>query len=158
MADTAIEWLPPHQPHCLGCGPDNPSGLKLRVRRVSDRIHGEVVFAVDHAGAPGYAHGGAVATALDDAFGFLAMLGGRPAVTARLEVDYRAPVLVGVPLTVEAWDESPGDGGRTRRLRAVLRDAQGATLAEASGLFVVVDPSHFHHEAGGLPEDWEVPW
>jgi acyl-coenzyme A thioesterase PaaI-like protein len=151
-------WLAPHHEQCLGCGPGNPAGFRLRARRVGDRIVGEATVQAAHAGAPGCAHGGAVATLLDDAFGFVAMLGGEPAVTARLEVDYRAPVLVGTPLTIEAWDESP-PGERKRRLRGVLRDAEGRTLAEARGLFVVVDPSHFHDEAGGMPEHWRrVPW
>jgi acyl-coenzyme A thioesterase PaaI-like protein len=156
--DHPTEWLPPHQPRCLGCGPDNPAGIGLRVRRDGDHVVGEATLNVNHEGAPGYAHGGAVATLLDDAFGFVAMLGGHPAVTARLEVDYRAPVLIGRPLSVEAWDEAePGE--RKRRLRGVLRDEDGKVLAEASALFVVVDPSHFHDEAGGMPEHWrKVPW
>ncbi|HEU4975339.1 MAG TPA: PaaI family thioesterase [Baekduia sp.] len=152
------DWLPPHHERCLGCGPGNPAGFGLRARRAGDRVHCEVTLGPDHAGAPGYAHGGAVATILDDAFGFVAMLGGRPAVTARLEVDYRAPVLLGVPLTIEAWDEAP-PGDRKRRLRGILRDPEGTVLAEANGLFVVVDPSHFHAGAGGMPEHWRrVPW
>jgi acyl-coenzyme A thioesterase PaaI-like protein len=151
-------FLTPHSARCLGCGPDNPAGINLRVREEGGRIVGEATLGSDHEGAPGYAHGGAVATLLDDAFGFVAMLTGHPAVTARLEVDYRAPVLTGTPLAVEAWDESePGD--RKRRLRGVLRDADGRVLAEGSALFVVVDPSHFHDAAGGMPDHWrKVPW
>jgi acyl-coenzyme A thioesterase PaaI-like protein len=155
----ATDWLRPHQPHCLGCGAENPAGLGLKVRREGDRLFGEATLTAHHQGAPGYAHGGAVATVLDDALGFVAMLTGRPAVTARLEIDYRAPVLIGTPLTVEAWDETPDAEDRKRRLRATLRDADGTMLAEASGLFVCVDPSHFHNDAGRMPEHWgEVPW
>jgi acyl-CoA thioesterase FadM len=155
---TADELIP-HQPYCMGCGPENPATLGLRLRREGARIHGEATLGRIHEGAPGYAHGGAVATLLDDAFGFVAMGSGHPAVTARLEVDYRAPVLIGQPLVIETWDESERPEDRKRHLRGELRDAGGKVLAEASALFVRVDPSHFHNAAGRMPDHWgEVPW
>jgi hypothetical protein len=54
--------LPPHYPTCLGCGPDAEQGFHLEVRRDGDEVVTEHVFAPRHSGAPGIAHGGAVAT------------------------------------------------------------------------------------------------
>lgn len=71
--------LPPHHPHCLACGPDNPHGHHLTVRRRGEEVHATHVFDERHVGAPGIAHGGAVATVLDDLFGFLLYLTGGPA-------------------------------------------------------------------------------
>jgi uncharacterized protein (TIGR00369 family) len=155
---SATEWLAPHQPWCMGCGPENPATLGLRMRAEGGRVVGEATLRHEHEGAPGYAHGGAVATLLDDALGFVGRLHGHLVVTARLETDYRAPVLMGVPLQVEAWEESERDG-RKLYLRGVVRDQAGTVLAEARGLFVVVDRSHFHAAAGGKAEpDGELPW
>lgn len=48
-----------------------------------------------HQGAPGLAHGGIIATAMDEAMGVLNRLLLVPAVTVHLEVDYIRPVPVG---------------------------------------------------------------
>jgi uncharacterized protein (TIGR00369 family) len=155
---TETAWMPPHQPWCMGCGPENPATLGLRVRGQDGRVVGEATLRHKHEGAPGYAHGGAVATLLDDALVLVVRLNGLLGVTARLEIDYRAPVLLEVPLTVDAWEEADRDG-RKLYLAASVRDADGKVLAEARGLFIVVDPSHFHAAAGGKAEPGrELPW
>ena len=81
MTDTERTPLPSHAPGCFGCGPNNPCGLGLHAWRDGEEVRGHVVFAEHHSGAPGFAHGGAVATALDDCLGFLLYVIGQPAVT-----------------------------------------------------------------------------
>ena len=83
--------LPPHSPTCMGCGPDNPAGLQLEVFRSGDEVYTDVTFDERHIGAPGLAHGGAVAAACDDLFGFTLWIALTPAVTRSLTVDYLAP-------------------------------------------------------------------
>jgi acyl-coenzyme A thioesterase PaaI-like protein len=134
------EPLRPHHPGCLGCGPDNPAGLAMRMERDGDRVHGSVQLDDRHQGAPGYAHGGAVTTILDDALGMLLFVLRRPAVTARIEVDFRRPAFIGRPFDVEAWVDRVE--GRKLWMAAALRDA-GETIAEARSLFLVVDREHF---------------
>lgn len=58
--------LPPHYPTCLGCGPGAEQGFHLAVRREGDEVVASHVFESRHSGAPGIAHGGAVAVVLDD--------------------------------------------------------------------------------------------
>ncbi len=94
--------LPPHHPDCLGCGPQNPHGHALSVQRDENGVVAHHVFDQRHVGAPGIAHGGAVATVLDDLFGFLLYTVGELAVTRRLELDYLAPVLLGTPYVLRA--------------------------------------------------------
>jgi len=96
-----------------------------------------------HEGAPGFAHGGIVATILDDLSGELLLVLRRPAVTARLEVDYVAPVMLGRDLVAEAWVASID--GRKYRLVARITD-DGRTVATSQGLFIAVGREHF--EAG----------
>lgn len=143
--------LPPHQPNCLGCGPQNPGSMGLSLHADGGRVKGLVTLDRRHEGAPGFAHGGAVATVLDDALGSLLMLIEVPAVTARLEVDYRAPAFLGREFRVEAWLESRE--GRKLWLGGAISDA-GESIADASGLFVQVDGAHFLRGAANLPKDW----
>lgn len=88
---------------CFGCSAHNAAGLRLRFRR-----RGEVVVAdcrvADHFhGAPGIAHGGIVATLLDEiscAAAFFTR--GRRVVTGELNVRYRRPCPVEMPLHLSA--------------------------------------------------------
>lgn len=142
--------LPPHQPHCLGCGDRNPGSMGLRLRLDGDRVRGYVTLDRRHEGAPGFAHGGAVATVLDDALGTMLLVLRRPAVTAKLEVDYRRPAFLGRRFEVEAWAERTDD--RKLWLAGVLREGDDV-VAEASALFVAVSVEHFLKGRGEAEEE-----
>jgi len=142
-------YLPPHQPNCLGCGDRNPGSLGVRLRIDGERIRGEVTLDRRHEGAPGYAHGGAVATALDDTLGSLLIVLRKPAVTAKLEIDYRRPAFLGRRFEVEAWIDRID--GRKLHLAGQLTE-DGAVVAEAKGLFIEVEPEHFMRGARSLPK------
>jgi len=146
--------LPPHYPTCLGCGPDAPQGYHLSVRRDGDEgVVAEHVFEDRHSGAPGIAHGGAVATVVDDVLGFLLYVVRAPGVTRRLEVDYLKPVLVGVPYTVRGRLDRRD--GRKVWVSCECTDPQGIVAFRATGLFVLVDLSHF--SAGSTSGDGQSP-
>lgn len=138
--------LPPHHERCLGCGPDNPHGPHLRVSRRGDGVVAEHVFDNRHMGAPGVVHGGAVATVLDDLFGFLPYLVGTPAVTRQLTVDYLSPVLVGVTYRMEARVTSRED--RKFFVAASLSDLDERTVATSTAVFITVGVEHFARYAG----------
>lgn len=156
-------YLAPHQPHCLGCGDQNPASMGLRLRIDGDHVRGEVTLDRRHEGAPGFAHGGAVATILDDALGTTLVILKRPAVTAKLEIDYRQPAFLGRPFDVEAWVESVD--GRKINLAGELRDGD-AIIAQAHGLFLEVAIEHFLKGGQELPAGWrgrgegafQLPW
>jgi acyl-coenzyme A thioesterase PaaI-like protein len=142
----------PHHPHSHGCGPENPGSLGLRFHIIEDHVHSALRLDQRHEGAPGFVHGGAVATALDDTLGTLLLVLRRPAVTARLEVDYRTPVFLHTDYTVESWVERID--GRKLHLAAVIRDADRTTVAEAQALFLEVDMAHFSQGGATPPEHW----
>ena len=146
---TAADGLPAHHPECLGCGPDNAHGHHLQVRRAGERVVSEHVFDARHVGAPGIAHGGAVATVVDDLFGFVLYLVGEPAVTRHLEVDYHAPVLLQRRYVLEARLERRE--GRKLFVEATGTDDAGNTAFTAKALFVVVPLQHFAGAAAGDP-------
>jgi acyl-coenzyme A thioesterase PaaI-like protein len=94
------------------------------------------VPGAEHAGRPGFLHGGLAATLLDETMAALSWATDRAhSVTATLSLRYRSPVpLDGGALRIESWY----DDGRARRVRKVhghLLLADGTVAVEATGLF-----------------------
>jgi acyl-coenzyme A thioesterase PaaI-like protein len=135
------EVLPAHWPTCLGCGKDNPSGFHLQVRRDGDELVAEHTFVDRHSGAPGIAHGGAVATVVDDVLGFLLYVARMPGVTRHLEVEYLKPVLIGVPYVVRARIDSRD--GRKLWVSCECTAPDGTITFTAKALFLEVRLEHF---------------
>ena len=133
--------LPPHHSTCLGCGPGNPHGHHLQVRRDGDRVAAEHVFDARHMGAPGVAHGGALATVIDDLYGFLLYVVGELAVTRSLHVEYLAPIRLGIEYHL--WAELERREGRMLHLRAQVADPAGRITATSNALFLTVTVDHF---------------
>jgi acyl-coenzyme A thioesterase PaaI-like protein len=123
-----------HHDLCFGCGQANLFGLQVELERRQDgSVAGRFFVKQDHQGPPGHAHGGIVGAALDEAMALAAGEPEAPAITARLEVDLRAPAPVGAFVDLEARVE-PGPG-RRRQGRAWAR-VDGELVAEASGEMV----------------------
>jgi uncharacterized protein (TIGR00369 family) len=127
-----------HHDLCFGCGQANLFGLQLEVEPSSDGgVSGRFFVKQDHQGPPGYAHGGVIAAALDEAMALLLFGEGTFAVTGGLEIDLLAPAPVGAFVEVSARRE--GVGERTVKLAAEARGEDDKTLATATGTFVRVD-------------------
>lgn len=147
------EQIPNHYPWCYGCGDEHPAGLHMKV--VVGELSVHAVFEVTdmHQGAPGLAHGGLLSTAFDEALGALNWLVLKPAVTARLETDFRRPVPVGSVLHIDA--HITGQVGRKLYTRAVGRLGEDGPVAlTASALFLQVPLEHFREH--GRREDVEA--
>lgn len=116
-------------------------------------ISGEFEVTEHHQGAPGIAHGGLLAAAFDEALGALNWLLLRPAVTARLETDFRMPVPVGERLYIDG--RITGIDGRKVYTRAVghLGAPDGPEALAAAALFIQVGLDHFRDH--GRAEDVE---
>ena len=138
------EPIPSHYRWCFGCGDGHPTGLHMRITAQDGlRVSGVFVPSEHHQGAPGLAHGGILSTALDEILGSLNWLLTAPAVTGRLEVDFRRPVPVGQVLHIDA--EIVGAKGRKVFTRAIVRlgDSDGPVAVAATALFVRVPLQHF---------------
>ena len=141
-----------HFRFCFGCGVDHPTGLHLQVYAGEGlTTHSQFTVSEHHQGAPGLAHGGLLAAAFDEALGSLNWLLRRPAVTGRLETDFRRPVPVGSVLYIDA--EVRGQAGRKvyTRARGALDAPDGPVAVTAAALFVQVPLTHF--TTHGRPED-----
>lgn len=102
-APEGVELGFPEDGGCFGCSPSNGVGLRLRFRREGHRVRSRYRIADCFHGAPGVAHGGIVATILDEISCAAAVfVGDRFVVTGELAVRYERPVPVETPLEVEA--------------------------------------------------------
>ncbi len=104
-----------------------------------------------HQGAPGLAHGGILATALDETLGSLHWVLRTIAVTGRLETDFLLPVPVDTVLYLEA--EVTAVHGRKIYCTATgrLGGPDGDVAVRADALFIEVKVDHFIDN--GRPEE-----
>jgi acyl-coenzyme A thioesterase PaaI-like protein len=146
--------VPSHYTRCFGCGSDHETGLHLQLVALDGlALEGTFTVTEQHQGAPGLAHGGLLTTAFDEALGALNWMLSSPAVTGRLEVDFRRPVPVGSVLFLRS--EVVGVKGRKVFGRAVghLGGPDGPVAMTAAALFIQVPVEHF--TTYGRPEDVE---
>jgi acyl-coenzyme A thioesterase PaaI-like protein len=123
-----------HHDLCFGCGQANLFGLQIELeRRPEGGVAGRFFVKQDHQGPPGYAHGGIIAAALDEAMSLALQGQGRLALTGNLEVELRAPAPVGTFVEIEADVERVE--GRRFTMTASASGAEGL-LASARGTFV----------------------
>jgi len=127
-----------HNPRCIGCGDDNDLSLGFRIDLGPDSMTGRVCFNAAHEGGLGLVHGGMLGVALDEALGRAACLRRRAhCVTARLELDFRAPATIG-EYEIAIHEESH-DGRKTWMSGQVVRGEE--VYASARGLFIAVAPA-----------------
>ena len=127
--------------HCFGCSPLNPHGLHLQfvvdahdIAAISASATIQLTRA--HEGAPGWAHGGIIATMLDEAMTKLNRAFSVTAPTRHLEIDCLRPVPLGAELKVVS--QHVRRDGRKLFHTAEIIGPDGKTLAKAKGLFVVI--------------------
>jgi acyl-coenzyme A thioesterase PaaI-like protein len=125
---------------CFGCGQDNHAGLRLAFFVKDNRVLCHVHLAAQFQGPPGHAHGGIIATLLDEAMSKANRHRNVVAMTRHISVDYLRPVPLETDLILEGWSETDTKSatGRKHRCSAELRDASGAVLASATGIFIQV--------------------
>ncbi len=128
---------------CFVCGEKNPIGLKLRIRTDPERgeSSAEVVIPEHFQGWAKIAHGGLVATVLDEAMIYAAGAKGIKCVTGEITVRFIKPVSTGVPYELKG--RLLQDRGRVVLAESELRDGQGVVVAQASGKLVKVPGTRF---------------
>jgi uncharacterized protein (TIGR00369 family) len=123
---------------CFGCGGANDVGMKLTFEQDNGkrRIVGRFILGERYQGGGGMAHGGIIATLLDEAMGKVCRFREARAVTAELTVQYLKPVNVKEEILVEGWEVE--QKGRNLFHRGEIRNAAGELLATGTGRFVIV--------------------
>jgi uncharacterized protein (TIGR00369 family) len=119
---------------CYGCGERNPEGLHIHFEIDGTRVTGRFTPRATHVGFPGVAHGGIAAAVLDEAMGWAMYAVGAWAMTARMEVRYRRPLVLGEEVIITA--AVTRDRGKRLEAEARIETAAGDRVAEATGLFL----------------------
>jgi uncharacterized protein (TIGR00369 family) len=129
----------PRKNHCFACGKDNPQGMKLNfyLEEESRRAICEFKLSRNYQGPPGHAHGGIIATILDEAMGKVNILSKVVALTKNMEVEYLKPVPLGQKLTVIGRERE--SAGRRHINVAEIANDKGEILARSTGTFIAVD-------------------
>lgn len=136
--------IPSHYRWCFGCGVDHPTGLHLVITAGEGLcVDGTFTVGEHHQGAPGLAHGGLLTLAVDEVLGSLNWLLATPAVTGRIECDFRRPVPVGSVLTFHA--RITAQKGRRVYMAATgrLDHEEGLVALTAAAVFIQVPLEHF---------------
>ena len=137
MTDT-ITLAPNPANKCFGCGGANDAGMKLTFEQdnAKRKIVGRFILGEAYQGGGGMAHGGIIATLLDEAMGKVCRFREVRAVTAELTVQYLKPVKVDEEIIVEGFETE--QKGRNLFLAGEIRNNAGTVLARGSGRFVVI--------------------
>lgn len=137
---------------CFACGPRNTSGLHLRYRQEGDTIVTEFTLDERFQGFPGVAHGGVLATVLDETLSRTATAEGRWMMTGRLEVRYRNVAPIGHLLRCTARILT----SRSRLLTAAgdirLAGDSESIIATAEGTFLPIPPDYQKDAVKRFPE------
>ncbi len=126
---------------CFVCGVQNAAGLHITFFDDGpNACRAEVILGDLHQGYPGIAHGGIVATMLDEAAGRAAMSGhpDRFMFTAKIEIRFRQQVPLQRPLTLLARLDK--DRGRMATAASELRLEDGTIAAEATVTLMEIPP------------------
>jgi len=130
----------PRRNHCFGCGHDNPQGMRLKFSLDEETHQAICHFKLSrrYTGPPGHAHGGIIATILDEAMGKVNKFRNVLALTGSMEIKYLRPVPLGQPLTVTAHEQSV-DGRRHINVGEISNE-KGEILARGTATFIAIDP------------------
>ncbi|HXY03808.1 MAG TPA: PaaI family thioesterase [Terriglobales bacterium] len=125
---------------CFACGKNNSEGMHLRFAYDEERDCFVCRFRLGkrYTGPPGHAHGGIIATILDEAMGKVNKLRHVVALTSTITVDYLKPVPLNKPLRVESREIKVK--GRYHTNSAEILNQKNEVLARSKGLFIAIDP------------------
>ena len=127
----------PH--HCFACGELNEHGLHLVLHADETGCWTELTLPERFQGWESVAHGGIVATILDEVMAWSVIGRGTWGVTARLNLAFKRPISIGRPIRAEGWVTHD----RRRMIHTaghVLDGNTGRVLATAEGAFIAVPP------------------
>jgi acyl-coenzyme A thioesterase PaaI-like protein len=129
-------------------GECNPIAPPMRLHFDGEMAVATVTFGPPFEGAPGLVHGGLVAAAFDQLFGYLQVRLQKGSLTRHLSVSYKRPTPFQTELRLEAHLER--SEGRRHYVKARLF-AHGEVTAEAEGVFVSLENDGFMKLFGAMP-------
>jgi uncharacterized protein (TIGR00369 family) len=125
--------------NCFACGETNPIGMRLHIELGDGLARTTWVVGDDYVGWSDKAHGGIIATLLDEVMAWAPSSFDSWAVTAEMTVRYRSPATPGEELRAEGRVVE-----RRRRIyevRGEVHGADGRLVAQGRGRYLGASPS-----------------
>lgn len=144
VEDPNLSLLRPRSDNeCVGCGEANPHSFRLTflVDRTTSSVRTWITPDRRMKGAMTTTHGGYVSLLLDETMGKVLSALSIKAPTARLEVSFRKPMLLGHEHVVSA-ELRRSEGRKHWLVGQIRRTDDNVVVAEAEGLFVVPRAAH----------------
>jgi acyl-coenzyme A thioesterase PaaI-like protein len=127
----------PH--HCFACGELNYHGLQLVLHADETGCWTELTLPDRFQGWDSVAHGGIVATLLDEVMAWSVIGRDTWGVTARLNVAFKHPIPIGRPIRAEGWVTD--DRRRTIHTAGrIFETGSKRVLATGEGVFMAAPP------------------
>jgi acyl-CoA thioesterase FadM len=150
---------------CFGCGPENPVGLRIEIRR--DPASAVILLARftptdGMAGFPGITHGGAIYTALDCLSTWVATLLGPNRTAGWLlrsaTTTYHKPAPTGALLTLRGWIRDQAGPWDPMVVQTEAVRADGALCVEAEFKVIPLSQERLVEvaEIDELPANWRA--
>jgi uncharacterized protein (TIGR00369 family) len=137
--------------NCFACGAGNPIGLHLDIQIDDGQARTTWTPGNDYVGWESKVHGGLLVTLLDEVMAWAPAANDAWAVTAELNIRFRAPASPGERLT--AVGRVTSQRRRIYHVHGEVRGENDRLVAEADGRFLGASPS----EKAGLKERYARP-
>ena len=115
---------------CFACGKDNPIGLHMHFQVDANSCAATFIPRPEHQSYDGRMHGGLITTLLDETMGnYCYLYEHRNAYTARMDIRFKEPILIGEKLKIVAHVEKRK--GRLIEMSGKIIKEDGTIGAEA---------------------------
>jgi len=134
-----LKELPNTDTHnCFACSPVNSSGLQMKFYTNDKRVFAKVAVPGHMGGWNRIAHGGVLATILDETMGWAGIyLLEQLTLTKTMTIDFFQAVMVGEELRCEAWVQKR-TGKREAIIHAAIYNAHKDICARSKGTFTML--------------------
>jgi acyl-coenzyme A thioesterase PaaI-like protein len=122
---------------CFACGSQNPIGLHLEFTKADNKYITTFTAGPEHQSYNGVVHGGIISTLLDETMARYITEQNVKAVTARLDIRYRAATPIGQPLIISGWVE--GKRRNMYEMAGEIRLQDGTVTAQGKGMIAVIE-------------------
>jgi len=138
---TGIKQLPHRDDHhCFGCGPANPSGLRMKFFTDDTSVFSWLKVPGHLIGWDNLIHGGVLSTMLDEIMSWSAIyLLKKMVLTKSITVDFIKPVYVGAELKVEG-NIFEKQSRREAVMQGRIYNKEGVLCAKSKGIYVLFEP------------------
>ena len=121
---------------CFACGEQNPIGLHLHFFWIPNGVLAFFTPRQEHQSYDGRMHGGLITVLLDEIMGnYIFKKEGVPAYTARIDLRFRTPVLIGSTIRCEGHEVKRK--GRLVIMEGVITNPDGSIAAEATSTLMI---------------------